>query len=48
VEWSETNAYRPFCRERCKLIDLGAWFSEEHRVPGAEIPPDDDEETPQP
>ncbi len=22
----------PFCSERCKLIDLGQWFSEEHRV----------------
>jgi endogenous inhibitor of DNA gyrase (YacG/DUF329 family) len=28
------NPDRPFCSERCKLIDLGAWVSEEYRVPG--------------
>lgn len=22
----------PFCSERCKLIDLGKWFSEEHSI----------------
>ncbi len=33
VEWSEENPYRPFCSERCKLIDLGAWANEEYRVP---------------
>jgi endogenous inhibitor of DNA gyrase (YacG/DUF329 family) len=31
--WSAENAYRPFCSERCKLIDLGAWASEAYRVP---------------
>ncbi|MDX1573477.1 MAG: DNA gyrase inhibitor YacG, partial [Methylophaga sp.] len=25
VIWSEDNAFRPFCSERCKLIDLGEW-----------------------
>lgn len=30
------NPYRPFCRERCKLIDLGAWAAEEYRVPAAQ------------
>ncbi len=33
VEWSEENRFRPFCGERCKLIDLGAWANEEYRVP---------------
>jgi len=47
VEWSAVNPFRPFCSERCKLIDLGAWFSEEHRVPGEEAPQADDEETPE-
>lgn len=28
--------YRPFCGERCKLIDLGKWISEEFRVPSSE------------
>jgi uncharacterized protein len=26
------NAWRPFCSERCKLIDLGDWFEERHQV----------------
>ena len=33
VEWTPENAQRPFCSERCKLIDLGAWASEAYRVP---------------
>ncbi len=31
--WSPDNKFRPFCSERCKLIDLGAWASEAYRVP---------------
>ncbi len=27
-----TNPYRPFCSERCKTGDLGAWSSENYRV----------------
>ena len=34
------NAWRPFCSERCRSADLGAWASERFRVP-AEAPPDD-------
>lgn len=26
------NPYRPFCSERCKLIDLGAWASEDYKI----------------
>ena len=26
----------PFCSERCRLIDLGAWLSEQHAIPGKE------------
>jgi len=33
VEWSPTSPWRPFCSERCKTIDLGAWASEAYRVP---------------
>jgi endogenous inhibitor of DNA gyrase (YacG/DUF329 family) len=36
VEWVEANAHRPFCSERCKLIDLGAWAMEKYRVPVTE------------
>ncbi len=37
------NAWRPFCSERCKTIDLGDWASESYRVPesGPESPKDD-------
>ena len=34
VEWSEQSAYRPFCSERCRLIDLGAWFTEQNKIAG--------------
>jgi endogenous inhibitor of DNA gyrase (YacG/DUF329 family) len=30
------NKWRPFCSERCKMIDLGLWASEGYRVPGQE------------
>jgi endogenous inhibitor of DNA gyrase (YacG/DUF329 family) len=33
------NPYRPFCSERCKLIDLDNWFSGRYRIPvnGAQV-----------
>ncbi|MGZ8983858.1 MAG: DNA gyrase inhibitor YacG [Methylotenera sp.] len=39
-EFSPTNAFRPFCSERCKLIDLGLWASEQYAIPEA-IKPDE-------
>jgi endogenous inhibitor of DNA gyrase (YacG/DUF329 family) len=42
VEWSESSRWRPFCSERCKLIDLGAWASERHAIPGEPLPTDTD------
>ncbi len=33
VTWPDTPTY-PFCSERCRLIDLGAWASEDYRIPG--------------
>lgn len=38
AEWSAANKFRPFCSERCRLIDLGAWASESYRVPVQEAP----------
>ena len=38
------NKWRPFCSERCKLIDLGQWASEGYRVPVEDQQPDDEEE----
>lgn len=40
VEWKAENTYRPFCCERCKLIDLGAWASGEHAIPGNDLEDD--------
>lgn len=34
VAWVPEQAFRPFCSERCKLIDLGEWAMEEKRIPG--------------
>ena len=45
VEWKD-NPFRPFCSERCKLVDLGRWVSDEYSVPGAPLPQDSNE-TPQ-
>ena len=39
--YAASNPYRPFCSARCKGIDLGAWASEEFRMP-ADAPPDDE------
>jgi len=36
IEWQPENRYRPFCSERCKLIDFGAWATEKYRVPVVE------------
>ena len=30
--WNSANKFRPFCSERCKLIDLGAWASESYKI----------------
>jgi endogenous inhibitor of DNA gyrase (YacG/DUF329 family) len=31
VAWKD-NKWRPFCSERCKMVDLGTWANEEYRV----------------
>ncbi len=38
VEW-EKNPFRPFCSERCRLIDLGGWASEKYKIPTEEETP---------
>lgn len=44
VEWTEASKYRPFCSERCKQIDLGAWAEEKYVIPstGPELDPEDE------
>jgi uncharacterized protein len=41
--WSSENPSRPFCSERCRLIDLGDWLDEKNKIPGEslESPPVD-------
>ena len=39
--YATSNPFRPFCSERCKNIDFGAWASEGFTVP-VDAPPDDD------
>jgi endogenous inhibitor of DNA gyrase (YacG/DUF329 family) len=31
--FAASNRWRPFCSERCRLTDLGAWASESYRIP---------------
>lgn len=40
--WSAENPFRPFCSERCKLIDLGEWADEKFRVAGEKVNPESD------
>ena len=37
VKWSTSNRHRPFCSERCKLIDFGAWADERYKIPGRQF-----------
>jgi len=37
VQWSPSNRFRPFCSERCRLIDFGAWADEQYKIPGEEF-----------
>ncbi len=39
-------AWRPFCSERCKLLDLAKWIDGDYRVPGEPVPADDPDEEP--
>jgi endogenous inhibitor of DNA gyrase (YacG/DUF329 family) len=46
IEWSEKSPFRPFCSERCKLTDLGAWASDAYRVAAQEESPGDPPDAP--
>ena len=41
--YAPSNPWRPFCSERCRSLDLGAWASEQYRMPTR---PSEDDETP--
>ena len=34
MEWAEKNESRPFCSERCRLIDFGEWANERRAIAG--------------
>ncbi len=36
VTWTDKNRFRPFCSERCRLIDLGQWLDESYRFDAKE------------
>lgn len=42
VVWSTENKFRPFCSDRCKQIDLGAWAEEKYTIPAVNLPHDPD------
>lgn len=42
VPWVVEQQFKPFCSHRCKLIDLGDWATEAHKVPGEPASPDFD------
>ncbi|AHN27591.1 DNA gyrase inhibitor YacG [Snodgrassella alvi] len=46
VDWTPSSRFRPFCSERCKMIDLGAWASENYNLPADEDQPLSEEITP--
>jgi endogenous inhibitor of DNA gyrase (YacG/DUF329 family) len=43
VDW-EGNPHRPFCSDRCRLIDLGAWTQERYRIAGERVDRRDDDD----
>jgi endogenous inhibitor of DNA gyrase (YacG/DUF329 family) len=32
VVWAQSSKWKPFCSERCRLIDLGDWLDENHKI----------------
>jgi len=38
--YDASNPYRPFCSERCRMIDLGQWLEEDYRVAGEPVSPE--------
>ncbi len=43
VESKPQNPYDPFCSERCRMVDLGKWFSDSYRVPARPDELDDEQ-----
>jgi endogenous inhibitor of DNA gyrase (YacG/DUF329 family) len=45
ARFDSTNPWRPFCSERCKLIDMGHWAAEKYRLADTEPPTEDPGDT---
>jgi uncharacterized protein len=45
VAWTAESTWRPFCSERCRLIDLGAWFAGDRSIAGEGVGEIDDPES---
>lgn len=41
VAWIEQESFKPFCSNRCKLIDFGEWADEKKSIPGESVLPDE-------
>jgi endogenous inhibitor of DNA gyrase (YacG/DUF329 family) len=41
VVWDRNNPYRPFCSDRCKKMDLGAWAEERYVIASPAPEPDE-------
>ena len=37
VPWNAEQVFKPFCSQRCQLIDLGDWATEAHKIPGESV-----------
>ncbi|MFN9807198.1 MAG: DNA gyrase inhibitor YacG [Betaproteobacteria bacterium] len=48
VPWTESSRWRPFCSERCKLVDLGQWASDGYVIPGDAPDPEEPGAVPPP
>lgn len=44
IVYDRNSPFRPFCSRKCKLLDLGAWASEERTIRGEKITEDEDAE----
>lgn len=42
ITWSKDFPFRPFCSERCRIIDLGAWADGSYSVPSQDPPEEED------
>lgn len=44
LAWTAEQLFKPFCSERCRMIDLGEWLMEEKRIAGESLLLDSDNE----